>query len=486
MVRVPNFITFLRYEHVLSRFLALGNIIVASSSVRRGPYWHLIETCLFSNQYSAHIEAILTSVSHCLDLSPSSLFEAYASQMGYSMIKSTGGDIGRIPPHLIGFEDRKQSAAFTLSAFAPTYIVSQNGLRFEAHCNLVGVSPEDTFVENFGDIIGAEAAYWFEQHPDTDVNDLETVLRDTPYSRDFAEDFQHNVDGVALAIVRSLSDQVIQPAGAIHQTLQTQSNASAQTFAEVVKYRLKDKLELHEPNLPACSISVVCKALSWVFNKSSTTMKAMTYHVIHGLFAAVQQSPVVNEQLRLVNALAIWISLRHEDFEDATILHTLVQCSTTLLAEYDLAHAAQSMLEWAFRLYRKLKIKDSAFSNIIIRICSIAHDYTRSRYDDFQQLGTSLVEWIDNQAIILSKTAVRIQVLRALPTWPYPPIVDLAQIATEQSSEALAALLADTRITYNKFRLVRRLRDHAAQGVALSSQFSELDFWRLKDYIADR
>lgn len=469
-----------------SRFLALGNIIVASSSVRRGPYWHLIETCLVSNQYSAHIEAILTSVSHCLDLTPSTLFEAYASQMGFSIVRSAEGDIGRIPPHLIGFDDRKQSAAFTLSAFAPTYVMSQNGPRFEAHCNLVGVSPEDIFVEHFGDIVGASAASWFQEQSTTDINELENLLRDTPYNRNFNEDFQRNADGVALAIVRSLSDQVILPAGVIHETLQTQSNASAQIFSEVVKHRLNDKVEFHEANLPAFSVSTVCNALSWVFNKSSTTMKAMTYHVVHGLFAALQKSPVVNEQLRLVNALAVWISLRHEDFEDATILHTLVQRSATLLAEYDLAHAAQSMLEWAFRLYRKMKIKDTGFSNILIRICSIAHDYTRSRHYDFKQLGTSLMEWIDNQAIILSKTAVRLQVLRALPTWPYPPMADLAQIAMEQSSEALEALLSDSRITYNKFRLVRRLRDHAAQGGALSPQFSPLDFWRLKDCIPDR
>lgn len=467
--------------------MALGNIIVASASVRRGPYWHLIETCLFSNQYTAHIETILISVSHSLDLTPSSLFEAYASQMGYSMMKSDEGDIARIPPHLIGFEDRKQSATFTLSAFAPTYITSQNGPRFEAHCGLVDVSPEDTFAECFGDIIGATSAYWFEQHPDGDANELEAILRESSYSRDFGEDFQHNADGVALAALRSLSDQVISPVGAIHQTLQTQSNTNAQTFAELVKYRLKDKHELHEPNLPAFSISVVLRTLSWLLGKNSTApMKAMTYHVLHGLFAAIQRSPVVNEQLRFTNALAVWIALRCGDFDDATLLHTLIQGATALLAEYDLAHAAQSMLEWAFRLYRKLKLKDSAFSNIIIRICSIAHDYARSHFPDFQELGTSLMDWIDKQAVILSKAAVQVQVLRALPTWPYPPVAELEHIATEESSEALAALLGDPRITYNKFRLVRRLHDHAVQGGKLKSQFSKLDFWRLKDCIPSR
>jgi ataxia telangiectasia mutated family protein len=209
----------------------------------------------------------------------------------------------------------------------------------------------------------------------------------------------------------------------------------------------------------------------------------MTYHVLHGLFAAVYASPVVNEQIRLVNALSVWTALRCEDFDDPTLLHTLVQGSTALLAEYDLARAAQSILEWAFYLYRKLKLKDSAFSNVIIRICSIAYDYARSPYPDFQQLGNVLMDWMDKQAIVLSRSAVQIQVIRALPTWPYVPVPELAQIAAEQSSEGLEALLDDSRITYNKFRLVRRLYDHIAQGGRLKGRFSKHDFWRLKDCI---
>ncbi|KAF9454347.1 hypothetical protein P691DRAFT_788809 [Macrolepiota fuliginosa MF-IS2] len=433
-----------QYEHILSRFLALGNIIVASAS-------------------------------------------AYASQMGYSMMKSDENDIARIPPHLIGFEDRKQSATFTLSAFAPTYITSRNGPRFEAHCNLVGVSPQDTFTECFGDIIGAASAYWFQEHPEGDVDQLETALRETSYSRSFDEDFQHNADGVALAVLRSLSDQVISPAGAIHQRLEAQSNSVSQTFAELVKYRLKDRYDLHEPNLPSFDISVVLRTLTWLLRNNSTVpMKAITYHILHGLFAAIQLSPVVNEQLRLVNALAVWIALQCEDFNDVTLLHTLIQGATALLAEYDLAHAAQCMLEWAFRLYRRFKLKDSAFSNIIIRVCSIAHDYARSRYGDFRELGTSLMDWVDKQAVTLSNAAVQVQVSRALPTWPYPPVAELEQIATQESSEALAALLGDSRITYNKFRLVRRLHDHAARGGKLKSQFPKLDFWRLKDCVPHR
>ncbi|KAJ3557512.1 hypothetical protein NP233_g11720 [Leucocoprinus birnbaumii] len=474
-----------QYEQFLSRFLMLGNIMVASSSVRRGPYWHLIETCFVSTEYTAHIEAILAAVSESLELTPSSLFEAYASQMGYSMMKSSDGDIARIPPHLLGFEDRKQSASFTLSAFAPTYITGQFGPQFEAHCKLVDVSPEDTYLVCFGDIVGAVSAYWFMNAKDqNDTQELENLLRQTTYSADFDKDLKDNADGVALALIRSISDQVISSVGSIHQCLEQRGKATADTFASLVKYRLNDRYDLHEPNLPAFSVSIVLRSLFWLSSKTpSNQMKPMTYHILHGLFAAIHRTPVVNEQLRLANNLAVWISLRRDDFSDVTLLHTLVQGSATLLTEPDLAHAAQSMLEWAFLIYEKLKIKDSAFSNIIIRICSIVHDYAQSRYEDLQKLGLSLMEWVDKQAIILSNAGVKVQVHRALPTWPYPPIPDLARIASKESSESLAALLDDNRITYNKFRLVRSLYDHVSNGGYLKDQFPKLDFWRLKDCI---
>lgn len=476
----------IRYEHILSRFLVLGNIMVASSSVRRGPYWHLIETCLFSGEYSSHIEAILYSVSECLDLSPSSLFEAYASQMGYSMMKSNEGDFTRIPPHLIGFEDRKQAACFTLSAFAPTYIASQSRSKFEVHCKLVGASPETTYLECFGNIVGAVSAYWFLHHSDEGDNaqELEQYLWQTSYGTDFGRDLQDNADAVALAVVRSLSDQAISSAGDIYQNLEAKGKKIAETFAKLVKYRLGDSCEVHEPNLPAFSISIVLRTLAWLLRKSrEAPMKPMTYHILHGLFAAIHQSPVVNEQLRLANALAVWISLRWEDFVDSTLLHLLVQHSTTLLTEPDLAHAAQSMLEWAFSLYQELKIKDTAFSDIIIRICSISHEYARSRYDDLQKLGLSLMGWVDKQAVLLSGAAVHTQVLRALPTWPYPAAPDLAHIASEKSSESLAAILLDDRITYNKFRLVRYMYDHILKGGKLKDYIPKLNFWHLKDCI---
>ena len=96
--------------------------MVVSSAVRRGPYWHLLEAAFHSTHYYRHIEALLTSVSERLGLTRrSEIFDAYASQIAYS-IRQSLDSVLRLPPHLLGYDDRKQCAEATFRAFTPTNI----------------------------------------------------------------------------------------------------------------------------------------------------------------------------------------------------------------------------------------------------------------------------------------------------------------------------------------------------------------------------
>ena len=72
------------YEHMLTRMLSLGNVMVASSAVRRGPYWQI---CLHSQTYHCHIEAILKGVAEMLGL-PS--FQCYLKPMRCKLLAQPG------------------------------------------------------------------------------------------------------------------------------------------------------------------------------------------------------------------------------------------------------------------------------------------------------------------------------------------------------------------------------------------------------------
>ena len=477
----------LRYEHMLTRMLSLGNIMIVSSAVRRGPYWHLLETCLYSTLYSSHIEAILTGVSQRLSMaSLSVLFEAYSSQLAYS-IRQTDADFFRFPPHLLGYCDRKQCAEATFRAFTPTNILAKGEKLFENHCRVLQKSLVDGLRDCFGDIVGVQITTWMDENQDGSV-ELGRLLKESmaPIS-DFDLVLQQNVDSVVATILRALGDQDFSDNGPIVEALRKcdESGEFALTFQDLTRYRKFDPLVIHKPNLPAFSTQSILQSWFWFSSQlPDAVTKATTYHVLHQLFADIQNTPLVNEQNRLINAISLWMAVRHEDFNDMTLLHTITNGALLLFAQTDLARSAQSILEWAFRRYRKTRIKDARVPNILIRLSCIAHDYTSNSHDrSTSNMGNEMLGWIDEQVYLLTKVTAEIGDLihQALLAWPHQPSPQLLEAYNDVTLDSLASVLSDHRITSNKFRLVRRLRDRALAKDYSETQYSKTDFWRLKE-----
>ena len=111
---------------MLTRFLCLGNLMITSSAFRRGPYYHLIEICLETSKYNDHVESVLNSVAKRIALpNNSDLFEAYASQLAFS-IKESGREFFKFPPQVLGYRDRKEYALATFVSFASINFISDD------------------------------------------------------------------------------------------------------------------------------------------------------------------------------------------------------------------------------------------------------------------------------------------------------------------------------------------------------------------------
>ena len=457
--------------------------MIVSSAVRRGPYWHLLEACLYSTLYSSHIEAILTGVSQRLGMaSLSVLFEAYSSQLAYS-IRQTDADFFRFPPHLLGYCDRKQCAEGTFRAFTPTNILANGEKLFENHCRVLQKSLVDGLHDCFGDIVGVQIATWMDENQDSTVG-LDLLLRErmAPIS-DFDLVLQQNVDSVVAAILRTLGDQDYSDTGLIMEALQKcdETGEFAHTFQTLTRYRQFDPLVIHQPNLPAFSTQSILQSWFWFSSQlSDVATKSTTYHVLHQLFADLQNTPLVNEQNRLINAISVWMAVRHKDFDDMTLLHTVTHGASLVFAQIDLARSAQSILEWVFRQYRKTRIKDLRIPNILIRLSCIAHDYASN---STSHMGNELLGWVDDQVYLLTKVTAEIGDLihRALLAWPHQPSPQLLDAYNDITLNSLTSVLSDHRITSNKFRLVRRLRDRSLTRDYSELQYSRTDFWRLKE-----
>ena len=465
--------------------LSLGNIMVVSSAVRRGPYWHLLETCLHSQQYSDHIESILTGVAARLGMaSLSMLFEAYASQIAYSIFQSKG-DFTGVPPRLLGYRDRRQSAEATFRLFTPTNILTNARQAFEQHCQLLQKFPVDGLRECFGNIVGLLIVSWKLDRPDLSDDEILHLIQNATDLRDFQSTLEENVDAIVATILRSLGDQDFSINGPIIPALQAfeETNKIAPIFQALNHYRsADDEFVCHTPNLPAFPTQNTLKSLNWLSSTiPSAYTKATTYHVLQQLMREIHSTPLVNEQYRLINAMTLWMAYRRQDFDDATLLHTVIHGASLLLSQYDLARSAQSILEWAFRRYRRNKLKDTRLPDVLIRICYIAHGFASDTRDrSTSQMGATLLIWIEGQVDSLS-AVTETPILRALTVWPQAPSEKLMPIYKQITIQTLTAVLEDHRITSNKFRLVRQIQDHTQFETNAQSQFAKSYFWRLKD-----
>ncbi|KAF8448998.1 hypothetical protein L210DRAFT_3618742 [Boletus edulis BED1] len=492
-----------QYECMLTRTICLGNIMIASSYVRRGPYWHLLEATFHSPWYSRHIQAVLRGVSERLGLSrPSELFEAYASQIALS-IRQNFLDILRLPPNLLGYENRRECAEAAFHLFTPANLMESGGSQeaiahgqqlFVNHCFATQKTTADGLRSCIGDLIGLQLVSLVDTTHVSDstlVTRLEDLFRskgiDLQPLGGFMQCVRQNAAGITASVIRSLGDQDFSDDGAIVEGLRAHGlREAARTFVSLNKYRHLNDFRFHPPNLPRFSTGTILRSLQWCTSVAiSEHVTAISYHVLHQIFAELHSTPFVNEQLRLLNGIGLLVAVLSERFKDPTLLHTFIQKSSSLLAEADLIQAAQSYLEWGFSVYQMEVQLDQRFPDILIRVCALLDaDHATSSVAGVLKRNQGFSKWIDERALVLCRNLkIKAQVLKALPAWSHQPSPALLSVIEDITADSLSVTLSDHCISSNKFRLVRRLLELAEQHAYSKSQFAMTDFWRLKDYI---
>lgn len=496
---------FVRYECMLTRTLCLGNIMIASSYVRRGPYWHLLEAAFHSPLYSRHIQAVLRGVSERLGLSkPNELFEAYASQIALS-IRQNCLDILRLPPNLLGYENRRECAEAAFRLFTPANLMEGGGSQeavahgqqlFVSHCSATQKTISDGLRACIGDLIGLQLVSLVDTMRVSDstlMTRLEELFRskgiDLHPLGGFTRCVRQNAASIVASVIRSLGDQDFSDDGAIVEGLRAHGLREAvRTFTSLNKYRRLSNFRSHPPNLPRFGTSTILRSLQWCTSVAvSEHVTAISYHVLHQIFAELHSTPFVNEQLRLLNGISLLVAVLDEKFKNPTLLHTFIQKSSSLLAQADLVRAAQSYLEWGFSVYQMEVQLDQRFPDILIRVCAQLDDDHASPGVSSSKQNQGLSLWIDEQALVLCKNSkIKAQILKTLPAWPHQPSPGLLSVVEDITADSLSATLSDHRIASNKFRLVRRLLGLAEEHAYSKSQFAVTDFWRFKDYIPPR
>ncbi|KAG8966808.1 Serine/threonine-protein kinase tel1 [Tulasnella sp. 419] len=499
-----------RHEHMLTRFLSLGNFMIVDASIRRGPYWHLLETSFHSEEYLPYLLVILHEVSGRIGLSGlSELFEAYAAPIAYST-SLQGLEFTHIHSSLLGYQGRSEAAAQCFPQIAPIYALSCDSgdttflLQqpfFASYLRASSQSSSQAVSMVLPTIIGWRLAFNIDQgvhgfmsdsqdragQQEFLVEDIKAWTSLTPIP-DVVDSIQELYDRVVFSILRILSDIDDSPDGTISASLGGGERSS--TFVSMTGLRTSTDPKMHTPSLPSLKASAIVPALGWLERLMDTrdiNRSGMVYHVVRQLFAAIERTPLVNEQLRLVNALCLHLSYYCAKNIDQVTLRTVMQGATALLQKQHLVHPAQSILEWALQTMKDVGRPTQNLMEILTRIAEAAVRYsTNNEPVGRRQLGEELFDWIEQHCTVLAEERnFRELVFKALSLWPreiseghtgrltYSP-------GDRRALRNLSSIIRDPSSKSNKFQVARRLAAIASKYPQVLNTFSADEFWQLK------
>ena len=507
---------FIRFEAMASRILALGNFMIVNSAVRRGPFWHLLEPLplqiasgqsLPGRRYMQHIQSTLTAVAQRLGMeSLARLFDAYSLQLAVSLSQARK-EMFLIPPQVLGYPGRREMARSSFAAVGPVLLVTgalQNDqvsqAAFQHYCESCNIDVPEGSRLCFARVMAFKIAFAIDRcigsppPPELPAGFAPEMLQELiAYCtlcqvEDAVAYLQLNVDAVIADILGTLGDIDFSQNGSIAEALShtAAGKVAAATFGRLMKFRSPQDFAMHGVNIPAMRVTVVLFAIDWLRSQvKGVDAEATIYHVVQRLFAAISQTPLVNEKMRLMHGLCVWIALNHASFIQPVILRTLMLGATTLLSVADLAHFAQSIIDWSFEVYRShvKRTKDPVFPDVASRMGRIAHAYTHDPHDSAtRSLGNQLLSFLESQLEnFASNDALEDQVAVVIHLWPRDPSDELIHLSIcARRPDVVDTILSDGVVSSSRFRLVRRMWALARQGLYQPAAFSNVDFWKIK------
>lgn len=495
---------------MLTRFLSLGNFVIIGSSIRRAPYWHLLEAVFHVDTYLAHIEAVLDSCAVRVGLgSRGALFQVFAA----SIAKTTSrphSEFMRLPPAVLGFKNRSDLVLQSFPLIAPTYtreLADPTTLfeqRFAAeYLERTGRSPEEALSEIFPDVLALRVTFAIDELTKNQSTSL--VLSESEdraleegllalaaaCKPENARDFIREAwDRIAFGILKLFDGMDCSRTGTIFLALRgVEDQEAAGHFLALTKYRREDDFLVHTPNPPTMSPVTVTRALkrmeAFVAQRSAEvktkfSQSAAIYHIIYQLLAAINSTPLMNERFRLLNALCFHIARSYRKAaKDYTLIRAIAFGATTLLGHYDLAHAAQSIIEWCLQRYRMLPAQHLVgLSTVLIRVGQIAADYASNKNDEeVRHVGEELLDWVEQWMSTSPTEELKPHITAALVVWPRK-LPSLPILSQESTQDSLYKTLYDPSMAAGRFRAVRPLRDLVVNGGSTGQGLD--DFWTLK------
>lgn len=501
-------------EGMLSRFIALSNVMIVSSPLRRGVYWHLIEVCTETPRYTPYLSSLTDAISRHLGFDSSrELFVAHAGQLARQASVSSI-EFFQVPPRLLGFRTHKDCADASLASIVPMIFYSCRPSDFYKtspvqdpsiirYCKAIHRSPRDVIKECFAELVagciiiedGIEA-----YNPNESHRLWTWILRcaqDCEPDTDPKEFLRRQADKILASILGYLSDYGFEPNGRIIDALREASlldqECSQPTLRRLQRLSRDDVPTMHGVNGPSAPAITVLRAMQWFWSlqipeeERDALYLPVCYHTTQRLFVAANSTPLLNEQARYMHSLIVWLCAFAGIMGDKTVIHLVLTSCMTLIQQEDLAPLSQVIMSWAFDEARAPagSADELALAPVISRVAELGLHYSSASDEQTSALGMRMLEWIEREVQSLCKVEKFKEELRPVVTlWPRK--VE----AFSQSSLALGSLSHEHEVDIlfrgkypiGCFRAVRHLSSHERYTTHI---FAAKHFWTLRDHIPD-
>ncbi|CAO1627123.1 unnamed protein product [Jaminaea pallidilutea] len=401
----------LMVDHELrtTRTLLCANIIVRSSSVRSPALYHLIEPLIQDvgkgpkQQEEAHAKNLLQHASTLLGFaSPCEMTRIFAAQMTFALVRS-GKDPIRLPWSVLGYTSLRQGlednflaigsmmAAIALddrSVYRQFASLSRSLAKTEAQ----GVAECLPVVVAIELVITVRISEKTISDPATSLGDLfarlaprkNALTTETALQKTFTDAFDQIIFAILVQFWEKTDflPQLRKIDAAVAQELVGLDEGVPQTHPST---------HAHVPHRPIAgaldvfsSVRIAEAAATASCHKDismDTRKAASVYHVAQRMLSLIWSEHLVNDQLRHLNALKLFLAMQHDAISRSpVVLKLLLHGSSVLMTQQDLLSPASGIFRWCLRKCFHLPRAPRQLGKILIALHERADACNRSSH----------------------------------------------------------------------------------------------------------
>ncbi|KAK0535926.1 Serine/threonine-protein kinase tel1 [Tilletia horrida] len=493
------------FELTASLLLFAANVTISSSVCRAVAITKIAEVAWDAKRYRQLGRNTLEQVASKLGFPDAKeLFKHFASNVTYEFLKSDGDPLN-VDVQMLGYDSRADYSQHLVTELGSSLLLSPlpaGQTHFDSHVKVSKLELGTVLAACFPRV-AAHRLIWAVQtlqgknkeaqlynkawKQARDVLALDMRMQPADVSRVLVQYFHE----VVAAILKMLFDGERQLVAAIAQI----DPACADVLSELEAPLDSPHLwYLHEPYAPHAQGAVLYGALA-TLNVALTGdgnsqlqrfNEPEVYNPMHILLETINQDRFVNDQLRHLEALKLWIAFNHASITESPTLHgAILHAAAVIMQKEELTGSAVGLFMWCLQLVQdQIVTPTSQLDDDLLLAAHAAVRMSLHREDArTQKFGVGLITLLEQSMLGLYESSVQKQIVRALCAWPQRLDSKLAAVLQDMSlDETRSALLKrkGRRIEAHHLDVfTAKLEASEESGAAQREAFAETDFWQL-------